>query len=66
MKGGEVVDKKEFLGLPIDARRSILKLQADNHCLHEAIDNFREQYLNNTDQPQAVHWTVAKLLALAE
>ena len=59
--------RKQFMKLPMIARREILRCQTDlllaNGCV-EAVKSFCKHY-NKThlkSEPQPIHWTIAKLL----
>jgi len=62
--------RKRFLELPMDARREILRLQADNQQYRQGINDWVEQYRTLRRMQTAhgrsiaVHWTIKQLLEL--
>jgi len=64
------MDRKEFLELPMTARREILRLQTDNAIYRKAIDDFCEfhralkRMQDKPNAPQAIHWTLKQILEL--
>lgn len=61
------MERKEFLKLPMNARREILRCQTElllaKSCV-EAVKDFCKYYEKThlKPKPQPVHWTIAKLL----
>ena len=61
------MNRKQFLALPMEIRRSILKDQAEllltKPCI-KAVKDFCDHYEKHfmTDEPQPVHWTIGQIL----
>ena len=61
------MDRKRVMELPVDVRREILKCQSELYAALECVEAVRsftkyyEEY-RRKDEPQAVHWTISKLL----